>query len=125
MIPPAVTDAFGAFIDSPPVASVIRFYDDAPAPAIAATAIFVLLNLFYFAPGVIFYMVVTSIVASIGAGLYLAPMVTACVLLGFAVVYGMYARWVFHEWEKSFSGHRLTRRAEACASNKEMPDVVK
>lgn len=39
------------------------------------------------------------------------------------LIYGMYAVWVFRQWETSFSGHRVGRRSKFSQSNCELPDL--
>lgn len=38
------------------------------------------------------------------------------------LIYGMYAVWVFQQWETSFSGQRVGRSSKFSQSNYELPD---
>ena len=65
-----------------------------------------------------------SIDTSTTCQLRVVPTATPWALVVFVFAYLLYARWVFAEWERSFSGHRLTRCNEANPSNKQMPDII-
>ena len=39
------------------------------------------------------------------------------------LIYGMYAVWVFRQWETSFSGQRVHRGSKFSPSNCELPDL--
>lgn len=54
---------------------------------------------------------------------WVIPIVAAVSALLVAGMYLLYVKWVFHEWEKAFTGHRMTRRGESCPSNQQLPDV--
>jgi len=54
---------------------------------------------------------------------WFAPAVMAISTLAVCVLYTGYAAWVFSVWNEAFAGQRLNRGAEACPSNRELPDV--
>ena len=42
---------------------------------------------------------------------------------GFAIIFSLYAYFVFTRWEKDFAGQRLSRTGKDCPSNAQPPAV--
>lgn len=93
-----------------------------PEQQLIATAVCGIIALYLLSNFIFPILVCTFLVGAIVA-FYFVPTIALVSVLALASIYVLYVKWVFHEWEKAFAGHRLSRRNEASPSNKQMPDV--
>lgn len=108
----------------PIVAAVTAYLSEVPPTQLAIASVTGFIGMFYFIPFLAFYTFISIVLLSTGYAFWVQPTAATILAIGVIFFYLLYVKWVFGEWEKSFSGHRLTRGAESCASNKQMPDIM-
>lgn len=108
------------------VAAVTAYLDEATTEQLAMSAAAGLVGLYLF-PSLLPLLLFAGGVAGLVYAFAVAPVATGFATLGALIVsilvYAAYAAWVFGEWERHFAGVRLTRRATACPSNQQLPDI--
>ena len=110
---------------TPYAAAATKAFNEATTEQLAMAAVAGLIGLYTIIILSSFITPIIVVAALVGTTyvFWFIPIVATVSALLVAGMYLLYVKWVFHEWEKAFTGHRLTRRGESCPSNQQLPDI--
>ena len=110
---------------TPYAVAATKAFNEATTEQLAMVSVAGLIGLYIILSSFITPIIVVVVATLVGITyvFWVIPIVAAVSALSVAGMYLLYVKWVFHEWEKAFTGHRMTRRGESCPSNQQLPDI--